>query len=177
MTRSTVLLVATFAGGAACALTACGDRKAAPGTDTTAATGAASSPDTVSQSGVWSDSVTAESRYSARYVQGRLAVIEEQMLFADSTRSSRRYTYDENVALTHLSERRSLMVAAGDRSPTLLQSTLDLYFTGAQIDSATKRVDNVAKAVQPYEIDNMRKHERELFARVSATSTIPGTSR
>jgi hypothetical protein len=38
-------------------------------------------------------------------------------------------------------------------------------------------VDLAAKPVQPYDIDNLRKHEREIFARVATTYDAPRTNR
>lgn len=61
--------------------------------------------------------------------------------------------------------------------PELLHSLLNIYLTGNTVDSATKKVDFVAKTVQPYEIENMRRHEREIFARVPVTYTAPRTDR
>ncbi|WP_411278947.1 hypothetical protein [Gemmatimonas sp.] len=177
MTRSKFLLVATLVGGAAVAVTACGDGKPAPAADSAAATAAASSTDTVKVQGVWSDSVTAESGYLAEYVNGKLVVIEEQMLLADSTTSTRAYFYNANYEPTRLFEHRALTAASSNSTPKTLHSLLNIYLTGDNVDSTSKKVDFVAKTVQPYEVANMRKHERELFARVSMTYTAPRTNR
>jgi len=177
MTRSKFLLGATLACGGAFAVTACEDSKRAPAADSATAMSPASSADTVKVKGVWSDSVTATSGYAAGYVNGKLVVIEEQMLLADSTRSSRTYFYDADYALTHLVENRVLTAASSNSTPTLLQSLLHIYLTGDTVDSTSKQVDLVAKTVQPYEIDNLRQHERELFARVPTTYTVPRTDR
>ena len=83
MTRSTFLLV----GALAAAVTACGESKPAPAADSTAASSTASATDTVKVQGIWSDSVTAESAFTAEYVNGKLVVIEEQMLLADAQTS------------------------------------------------------------------------------------------
>ena len=185
MTRSNSLRVAALACAAALAATAlaataCAD-KPAPGADSTAApaTAAASrnDTDTVKVQGLWSDSVTAQSAYTAAYVNGKLVVIEEQMLLADSTTSSRAYFYNADFAPTRLFEHRALMAASGNSTPTMLRSHLNIYLSGYRIDSATKRVDVADKNVQPYEIDNMRTHEREIFARVATTYTAPRTNR
>lgn len=159
------------------AVTACGDRKAAAVADSATATTTASAADTVKLQGLWSDSVTAESGYMAEYVNNKLVVIEEQMLLADRTVSSRAYFYDATFAPTRLFEHRALTAASSNSTPKLLHSLLNIYLTGNKVDSATKKVDFVAKTVQPYEIENMRKHEREIFARVPMTYTAPRTDR
>lgn len=173
MTRSNFLLVASVA----CALTACGDGKPAPAADSTAASSPASATDTVKVQGIWSDSVTAESGYLAEYVNGKLVVIEEQMMLADRTRSERTYFYSADFKPTRLFEHRALTAASGNSTPKTLHSLMNIYLTGDNVDSATKQVDFVKKTVQPYEIENMRKHEREIFARVPMTSTAPRTAR
>ncbi len=184
MTRSKSLLVSTIAGAAACTIAAftvaaCGDRRSTPAADSArpTSTSTSTSSDTVNVQGVWSDRVTAESRYVARYVNGRLVVLEEQMVLADSTTSARRYVYDPDFAPTHLVEHRTLTAASSNSSPTILQSTLNIYLTGDRVDSTSKQVNSLAKAVQPYEIDNMRRHERELLARVPTTLTTPRPNR
>ena len=176
MTLQKSLLVAMLACTAALAAAACADKNA-PVADSTDATDAASSTDTVKVQGVWSDSVTAQSAYTAHYVNGKLVVIEEQMLLADSTTSSRTYFYNTEFAPTRLTEHRALMAASGNSTPTMLHATLNIYLSGYRIDSATKRVDVTDKNVQPYEIDNLRKHEREVFARVATTYTAPRSTR
>ena len=127
--------------------------------------------------GRWSDSVTGESGYVAKYVNDTLAVIEEQMTFTDGMRSSRAYYYDDRVALTRIVEERRLMAASGNSTPTMLHALLNVYLSGYRIDSATKTVDLDAKPVQPYDIENLRQHEREIFARVPMTYTAPRTNR
>ena len=177
MTRSKSLFVAALACAAALAATACAD-KPARGADSTAASTVPGSPtDTVKVQGLWSDSVTAESGYLAEYVNGKLVVIEEQMLLADSTTSTRAYFYDSTYAPTRLFEHRALKAASGNSTPTMLHSLLNVYLSGYKIDSATKTVDLTAKPVQPYEIENLRKHEREIFARVPMTYVAPRTDR
>ncbi len=177
MTRSKFLLVVTLAGGAAVAVTACADKKTAPAADSTTAASAPSATDTVKLEGIWSDTVTAESGYLAEYVNGKLVVIEEQMLFADGARSTRAYFYDADYAPTRLFEHRALTAASSNSTPKTLHSLLNIYLTGDKIDSTSKRVDFVSKTVQPYEIENIRKHEREVFARVPMTYTAPRTAR
>lgn len=173
MTRSNFLLVGALAG----ALTACGETKSAPAADSTAASSTASTIDTVKVQGIWSDSVTAESGYLAEYVNGKLVVIEEQMMLADRTRSERTYFYSADFKPTRLFEHRALTAASSNSTPKTLHSLMNIYLTGDKVDSATKQVDFVKKTVQPYEIENMRKHEREIFARVPMTSTAPRTER
>jgi hypothetical protein len=184
MTRSKFLCVAALACAAALAATACADTKT-PVADSTAATAAATAAapatasrgDTVKVQGLWSDSVTAESAYLAEYVDGKLVVIEEQMMLADGTRSSRAYFYNAEYAPTRFFEHRALTAASGNSTPKVLHSLLNIYVSGYKIDSAVKRVDFEAKTVQPYEIENMRKHEREIFARVATTHSAPRTNR
>jgi len=171
-------LVAVLAIALAIALAAaCGDKHADTRADSTAGAPVAVATDTVKRHGRWSDSVTAESEYTATYVNGKLVVIEEQMLFADSATSSRAYFYNAEYAPTRLFEHRALKAASGNSTPTMLHSLLNVYLSGYQIDSATKTVDLAAKDVQPYDIENLRKHEREIFARVPMTYDAPRTDR
>jgi hypothetical protein len=178
MTLPNALRLVTLACAAALVAAACADQKPPLADSTVATPTTATSPtDTVKVQGVWSDSVTAESAYQAEYVNGKLVVIEEQMLFADSATSSRAYFYNAEYAPTHLIEHRALKTASGNSTPTMLHARLDIYLSGYKVDSATKTVDIAAKAVQPYDIDNLRKHEREIFARVPTTYTPPRTDR
>ena len=89
MTLPNSLRLVTLACAVALVAAACTDQKA-PVADSTAAaiTVPASAADTVKVQGRWSDSVTATSDYQAEYVNGKLVVIEEQMLFTDSTTSA-----------------------------------------------------------------------------------------
>lgn len=168
----------TLACAVALVATACADQKA-PVADSAVATAAAtaSPTDTVKVQGGWSDSTTAESAYQAEYVNGKLVVIEEQMLFTDSATSSRAYYYNAEYAPTRLFEHRALKAASGNSTPTMLHSILNVYLSGYKVDSAVKTVDLAAKPVQPYDIDNLRKHEREIFARVPTTYDAPRTNR
>lgn len=177
MTRSKFLRVATLVCAAAITVTACGERKPTPAVESTTATGASVSTDTVKVQGVWSDTVTAQSGYLAEYVNGKLVVIEEQMMFPDGTRSTRAYFYNADYTPTRLFEHRALTAASSNSTPKTLHSLLNIYLTGDHVDSTTKQVDFVVKTVQPYEIENMRKHERELFVRVPTTYTASRTDR
>ena len=178
MTLPNSLRLVTLACTAVLLAAACADQKAPVADSTTAAiTVPASAADTVKVQGRWSDSVTAESAYQAEYVNGKLVVIEEQMLFTDSATSSRAYYYNAEYAPTRLFEHRALKAASGNSTPTMLHAFLNVYLSGYRIDSATKTVDLAAKPVQPYDIDNLRKHEREIFARVATTYDAPRTNR
>ncbi len=176
MTLSKSLLAVTLVCAAALAAAACADQKS-PVADGIATTATAAPTDTLTLDGLWSDSVTAQSAYTAKYVNGTLVVIEEQMLLADSTTSSRSYFYDADFAPTRLVEHRALMAASGNSTPKMLRSILNIYLSGYRIDSAVKQVDLTAKTVQPYDIDNMRKHEREVFARVPTIYAAPRADR
>jgi hypothetical protein len=178
MTLPNSLRLVTLACTAVLLAAACADQKATVADSTASTNTATASPtDTVKVQGVWSDSVTAESAYQAEYVNGKLVVIEEQMLFTDSTTSARAYFYNADYAPTRLFEHRALKAASGNSTPTMLHAFLNVYLSGYRIDSATKTVDLAAKPVQPYDIDNLRKHEREIFARVPVTNVSPRTNR
>ena len=168
-----MLALAVTAAGAA----ACGDKRAATLAGSTAGAPVSVATDTVKRQGSWSDSVTAESDYTAAYVNSQLVVIEEQMVFPDGLRSSRTYFYGDRSAPTRIVDERTLTAASGNSSPTTVRARLDVYLTGDRVDSSGKTVDNVVKTVQPYEIDNLRRHEREIFARVSTTNSAPRTNR
>lgn len=160
---------------ALCVAAACTDTSS----DTSADTGAqpralvVSAGDTITQQGVWSDSGTAESEFAALYVDRALVAIDEQMHFTDGMRSTRRYRYDGAQQLRHISEERTLTAAAGNSTPTVLRSRVEVYFTGDRVDSSRKVVDAVPTTLQPYDIDNLRRHERIIAARVSTTYTPP----
>ena len=178
MTLPNSLRLVTLACAAALVAAACTDQKAPVADSTVAAiTVPASAADTVKVQGRWSDSVTATSDYQAEYVNGKLVVIEEQMLFTDSTTSARAYFYNAEYAPTRLFEHRALKAASGNSTPTMLHAFLNVYLSGYKVDSAIKTVDLAAKPVQPYDIDNLRKHEREIFARVPVTYVSPRTNR
>jgi len=170
-------MVAVAAALVAVLAAACGDQQADTRADSTADAPVSVATDTLRRQGRWSDSVTAESDYTAAYVSGELVLIDEQMVFPDGTRSSRTYFYDRRAAPTRVVEERTLVAASGNSSPTTMRARLDVYFTGDRVDSSGKTVDNVAKTVQPYEIENLRRHEREIFARVPMTYAAPRTDR
>ena len=65
----------------------------------------------------------------------------------------------------------------GRKRTTTVRARLEVYLTGDRVDSSGKTVDHVAKTVQPYEIANLRRHEREIFAHVSTTYAAPRTDR
>lgn len=176
MTPSKTLSVVLFAVAVAGAV-ACEDKRTATRVDSTAGAPVSVSTDTVKRLGSWSDSVTAESDYTAAYVNGQLVVIEEQMVFPDGMRSSRTYFYGRRSAPIRIVDERTLTAASGNSSPTTVRARLDVYLTGDRVDSSGKTVDNVAKTVQPYEIENLRRHEREIFARASTMNTAPRTDR
>ena len=81
------------------------------------------------------------------------------------------------MMVTRIVDERTLTAASGNSSPTTVRARLEVYLTGDRVDSSGKMVDNVAKTVQPYEIDNLRRHEREILARVSTTYAAPRTDR
>lgn len=126
MTRSKFLRVATLVCAAAITVTACGERKPTPAVESTTATGASVSTDTVKVQGVWSDTVTAQSGYLAEYVNGKLVVIEEQMMFPDGTRSTRAYFYNADYTPTRLFEHRALTAASSNSTPKTLHSLLNI---------------------------------------------------
>ena len=167
-----MLALAVTAAGAA----ACGDKRAATLAGSTAGAPVSVATDTVKRQGSWSDSVTAESDYTAAYVNSQLVVIEEQMAFPDGLRSSRTYFYGDRSAPTRIIDERTLTAASGNSSPTTVRARLEVYLTGDRVDSSGKTVDHVAKTVQPYEIANLRRHEREIFAHVSTTNSAPRTN-
>ena len=174
-------MLAVAAASAAASAAACGDKRVATRADSTANSTAgapvAVATDTVKRQGSWSDSLTAQSDYTAAYVNSQLVVIEEQMVVPDGLRSSRTYFYGDRSAPTRIVDERTLTAASGNSSPTTVRARLDVYLTGDRVDSSGKTVDNVAKTVQPYEIDNLRRHEREILARVSTTYAAPRTDR
>ena len=174
-------MLAVAAASAAASAAACGDKRAATRADSTANSTAgapvAVATDTVKRQGSWSDSLTAQSDYTAAYVNSQLVVIEEQMVFPDGLRSSRTYFYGDRSAPTRIIDERTLTAASGNSSPTTVRARLEVYLTGDRVDSSGKTVDHVAKTVQPYEIDNLRRHEREILARVSTTYATPRTDR
>ena len=173
-------MLAVAAASAAASAAACGDKRAATRADSTANSTAgapvAVATDTVKRQGSWSDSLTAQSDYTAAYVNSQLVVIEEQMAFPDGLRSSRTYFYGDRSAPTRIIDERTLTAASGNSSPTTVRARLEVYLTGDRVDSSGKTVDHVAKTVQPYEIANLRRHEREIFAHVSTTNSAPRTN-
>jgi hypothetical protein len=160
---------------ALCLAAACADTSADRSSDTGANPRGfvTAAGDTLRQRGVWSDSGTAESEFAALYVNRALVAIDEQMHFTDGMRSTRRYRYDGVQQLRQISEERSLTAASGNSTPTLLRSHVEVYFTGDRVDSSRKVVDAVPTTLQPYDIDNFRRHERIIAARVPTTYTAP----
>jgi endonuclease YncB( thermonuclease family) len=175
--RATRATFAWLGVAAACCAVGCSDEtKTAPAPRTTGtASGASTSTipataavaslhvtrmaktDTVVIAGEAGD-VTERSTYTAYAVDGHIARIDEVSAPGSETKFVRAYVLDARERLAHMTEDKSQMVSNTNASPSEqhVNSVVDL--DSSIVRKSTKRVDGVEKPMQPWDLDNVRRH-------------------
>lgn len=125
------------------------------------------------RTGDWQDA-DASSKWRAMASGGKVRLIDETMHVGES--STRRVThyFTDDGKLAAYYEFRIQTVTAGDRPPAKQYVLFKLELVGDSISRSEKTVDGAAQPVQPFEIENARKHSLALLdAAKSAPVTTP----
>lgn len=121
------------------------------------------------RTGEWSEA-DASSKWRAMASGGKIRLIDETMTVGES--SSRRITHyftDDGKPAAFI-EFRIQTVTSGSKSPEKQFVLFKLEFAGDSTTRTEKTVNGVGQPVQPFEIENARKHSMVLFA---AAQTAP----
>lgn len=121
------------------------------------------------RSGSWQEA-DANSTFRAMASGGTVRVIDETMRVGES--SSRRVThyYTTDGVPAAIYEFRIQTVTAGDRPPTKQFVLFKLELVGDSVTFSQKTVDGTAQTIEPFEVENARKHSMALF---DAAKTAP----
>lgn len=131
-----------------------GDKAPNASTDSAAATAlAAAAADT----GAWQNG-DEQIAWSSNIVDGQITEITEQVSFGTDGRAERTLRFTADGALTAFSEIRTQTVQQSAKSPTTMRVELDVTFAGDSVRSQTKTVDGAPATVQPWDIENIRRH-------------------
>lgn len=127
------------------------------------------------RTGNWSEA-DAASKWRAMASGGKIRLIDETLTAGESsTRRTTHYFTEDGKPAAYI-EFRIQTVMTGDKSPEKQFVLLKLEFTGDSASKVEKTVNGVAQPVQPFEIENARKHSMVLFgAAQSAPVTSPAT--
>lgn len=156
-------------------LAACGERNAvekepvrttgqgAPATASKVTIKKSPTSDTLEISGEWADAGDG-TIWTAFAIQGRISRIEENWLPSGDPNSRRAMIYDAAGHIVRFSEERHQMVTNPSSSPTMLNAVMTIDFAAAGGARTNKVVDGVERPVQPWDIDNARRHAGDLLA-------------
>jgi hypothetical protein len=124
------------------------------------------------RTGTWSEA-DASSKWRAMANDGKIRLIDETMLVGES--SSRRIThyFTDDGKLAASLELRIQTVTSGNKSPEKQFVLIKLEFAGDSTTRTEKTVNGVGQPLQPFEIENARKHAMVLF---DAAQTAPVSS-
>ena len=150
MSRCCALLVCV-------AFTACGDAKSVGRSESASAV-----IDATPRSGTWSDADEKSTWIATRVVANALR-IDESATFAADSRASRMFLFDSAGHLISMSDNREQTVQSGNSSPRALRSMLVIAFVNDSATRTSKQVGGAERPVQPYEIDNARRHAQQLL--------------
>ncbi|MBL0938253.1 MAG: hypothetical protein IBJ03_05135 [Gemmatimonadaceae bacterium] len=131
-------------------ITACTSGDRAPA-DTTAT--ATMSSDT----GAWQDG-DEQIAWSSDIVDGNITEITEQVTFGTDGRAERVLRFTPSGSLTEFRETRTQTVQNSAQSPSTMRVELQVTFAGDTVVSQSKTVDGAPSTVQPYDLDNIRRH-------------------
>lgn len=96
--------------------------------------------------------------WSSNIVDGQITEITEQVTFGTDGRAERTLRFTADGALTAFREIRTQTVQQSAESPTTMRVELDVTFAGDSVRSQTKTVDGAPATVQPWDIENIRRH-------------------
>ncbi len=124
--------------------------------------GASTGANTGVDSGVWSDG-DEKSTWTATRDDANTWRIDEAAQFGDDGRAARRFLFDSMGALRTVSDEKQQTAQRGNATPGLMHSVLQLEFTGDSATRVSKQVDGTDRSVQPFEIENTRRHAQQLW--------------
>lgn len=130
---------------------AAGDRAPNAAADSSAVAMAAA------DTGAWQDG-DEQIAWSSNIVDGQITEITEQVTFGTDGRAERTLRFTADGALTAFREIRTQTVQQSAQSPTTMRVELDVTFAGDSVLSQTKTVDGAPATVQPWDIENIRRH-------------------
>lgn len=124
------------------------------------------------RTGNWQEA-DATSQWRGMASGGKVRMIDETMHVGEtSTRRVTHYFTDDGKLAAYY-EFRIQMVSAGDRPPSKQFVLFKLEFQSDTISRSEKSVDGEAQPIQPFEVENARKHSMALLA---AAKSAPVTS-
>lgn len=126
--------------------------------------------------GVW-QGADGHSTWRATLADAAIIQLDEIALFADSTRSMRQFRFDSVGLMSMAHEERVQTIYGLHAEPDTVHTLVDLEWQGDSLVRSSKTVNRAAKLIQPYEVDNLRAHARELLilARRGASAQAPAT--
>ncbi len=139
------------------AFTACSDAKSVSHGDS-----ASAGINATSRSGTWSEA-DEKSTWIATPAVANALRIDESATFGADSRALRMFLFDSAGHLISMSDNREQTVQSGNSSPSALHSMLVIEFTNDSATRTTKQVGGAERPVQPYEIDNARRHAKQLL--------------
>lgn len=147
-------------------LIACTDTKAPNGA------GASTSLDAAAKSGVWSDG-DERSTWTATRDDPNTWRIDEAAQFGDDGRAARRFVFDSMGTLRTVSDEKQQTAQRGNATPGLMRSVLQMEFAGDSATHVRKQVDGTDRSVQPFEIENSRRHAQQLWTLARQSTSRP----
>ena len=124
--------------------------------------GASTSVDAAAKSGVWSDG-DERSSWTATRDDPNTWRVEEAAQFGDDGRAARRFLFDSMGVLRTVSDEKQQTAQRGNATPGLMRSVLQMEFAGDSATHVSKLVDGTNRIVQPFEIENSRRHAQQLW--------------
>ncbi len=129
-----------------------GDKAPNAATDSAAAMATAAA-----DTGAWQNG-DEQIAWSSNIVDGQITEITEQVTFGTDGRAERTLRFTADGTLTAFREIRTQTVQQSAESPTTMRVELDVTFAGDSVLSQTKTVDGTPATVQPWDIENIRRH-------------------
>ncbi len=125
------------------------------------------------RTGSWKDA-DASSEWRAMASNGKVRMIDETMHVGETGTWRVTHYFTDAGKLAAYYEFRIQQVTSGDRPPAQQFVLFKLEFQNDTVSHSEKTVDNAPQPIQPFEIENVRKHSMALFALAqSAPVTTP----
>ncbi len=99
--------------------------------------------------------------------------LDEVALSTDSSRAMRQIQFDATERLSAVREERVLVVRGQTAIPDTIRTVITVGWDGDQITRQEKQVNGATRPLQPYELDNLRRHVGELLVQVRAGTPTP----
>ncbi|MEI6739487.1 MAG: hypothetical protein WCK74_04165 [Gemmatimonadaceae bacterium] len=99
--------------------------------------------------------------------------LDEVALSTDSSRAMRQIQLDTTGRLTAVREERLLVVRGQAVVPDTVRTVIALAWQGDSLTQRDKQVNGTPRPLQPYELDNLRRHVDELLVLVRTGTTTP----